>query len=64
MFSFGRAPERFLPLRRPEEDWFMKAMSPGELVSLLCGPYASILNAWCELSSPVQQVSEGEPGTL
>lgn len=42
VFTVGHAPDSFLRLRGPEEDWFAKATSPGELISLLCGPYASI----------------------
>ncbi|MCA1719362.1 MAG: hypothetical protein LC781_21915 [Actinobacteria bacterium] len=42
VFSSGHAPDSFLRLRGLEEDWFVRATSPGELVSLLFGPYASI----------------------
>jgi len=52
VFSFGHAPEGFLRLRGLGEDWFARATSPGELVSLLCGPYASI--RWVSLNPPAQ----------
>ncbi len=48
VFSFGYAPEGFLRLRGLGEDWFVRATSPAELVSLLCGPYASI--GWVSLN--------------
>lgn len=48
VFAIGHAPESFLRLRVLEEDWFTRATSPGELVSLLCGPYASI--GWVSLN--------------
>lgn len=52
VFTVGHAPEGFLRLRGLEEVWFARATSPGELVSLLCGPYASI--GWVSLDPPAQ----------
>ncbi len=46
VFAAGHAPDSFLRLRGLEEDWFVRATSPGELVSLLCGPYALIGWVW------------------
>jgi hypothetical protein len=57
VFSFGRPPEGFLRLRGLEEDWFVRATSPGELVSLLCGPYASI--GWVSLNPYARVLLQG-----
>lgn len=42
VFSKMHAPGSFLRSRGLEEDWFARVTSPGELVSLLCGLYASV----------------------
>jgi hypothetical protein len=52
VFTIRRAPDSFLRLRGLEKDWFARVTSPGELVSLLCGPYASI--RWVSLNPPAQ----------
>lgn len=51
VFSFGHAPDGFLRFHGLE-DWFMGTTSPGELISLLCGPYASI--SWVALDPHAQ----------
>lgn len=55
VFSIMHAPGSFLRSRGLEEDWFARVTSPGELVSLLCGPYASI--CWVALDPPARRVT-------
>jgi len=59
VFSFGHAPEGFLRLHGLGEDWFVRATSPGELVSLLCGPYASI--GWVSLHPHARVLLQEDP---
>ncbi len=52
VFSIMHAPGNFLRSRGLDEDWFARVTSPGELLSLLCGLYASV--GWVALDPPAR----------
>lgn len=56
VFTVGDASDSFVRLRGLEGDWFARATSPGELVSLLCGLYASI--GWVSLNPQARLLSQ------
>lgn len=47
-FSSREAAERFIRLRDLEREWYARTSSPGETISLLCGPYAGV--GWVSLN--------------
>ncbi len=61
-FSSREASEMFIRSRTLEEQWYSRASSAGEMISLLCGPYVGV--KWISLNPLPAPIRRGREKSM